>query len=71
MANLIFKFFFITCPDVPPPASASNEDMEGPAEKKELPLHIQIAKDVMERCIHLLSDSNLRTRLKVVKSLLF
>lgn len=45
--------------------------MEGPAEKKELPLHIQIAKDVMERCIHLLSDSNLRIRLKVVKALLF
>ncbi|XDV46511.1 hypothetical protein PO909_014397 [Leuciscus waleckii] len=52
--------------DVPPPASASDEDMEGPAEKKELPLHIQIAKDVMERCIHLLSDPNLRTRLKVL-----
>ncbi|XP_067226920.1 TELO2-interacting protein 1 homolog [Chanodichthys erythropterus] len=52
--------------DVPPPASASDEDVEGPAEKKELPLHIQIAKDVMERCIHLLSDSNLRIRLKVL-----
>ncbi|KAG1926751.1 TELO2-interacting protein 1 homolog isoform X2 [Pimephales promelas] len=52
--------------DVPPPASVSDEDMEGPAEKKELPLHMQIAKDVMERCIHLLSDSNLRTRLKVL-----
>lgn len=48
--------------DIPPP----DEDMEGPAEKKELPLHIQIAKDVMERCIHLLSDSNLRIRLKVL-----
>ncbi|RXN34285.1 TELO2-interacting 1-like protein [Labeo rohita] len=52
--------------DGPPPAS--DEDTDGPAEKKELPLHIQIAKDVMERCIHLLSDSNLTIRLKVVKS---
>ncbi|KAK2886169.1 hypothetical protein Q8A67_017006 [Cirrhinus molitorella] len=45
---------------------ASDEDMDGPAEKRELPLHIQIAKDVMERCSHLLSDSNLRIRLKVL-----
>ncbi|KAI2649424.1 hypothetical protein H4Q32_015376 [Labeo rohita] len=52
----------------PPPAS--DEDTDGPAEKKELPLHIQIAKDVMERCIHLLSDSNLRIRLKVVLDIL-
>ncbi|XP_016086871.1 TELO2-interacting protein 1 homolog [Sinocyclocheilus grahami] len=52
--------------DVPPPTSASDEDMDGPAEKKELPLHIQIAKDVMERCIHLLSDSNLGIRFKVL-----
>ncbi|XP_067301617.1 TELO2-interacting protein 1 homolog [Pseudorasbora parva] len=52
--------------NIPPPAPASDEDMEGPAEKKELPLHIQIAKDVMERCLHLLSDPNLRIRLKVL-----
>ncbi|XP_016349594.1 TELO2-interacting protein 1 homolog [Sinocyclocheilus anshuiensis] len=50
--------------EVPPPTS--DEDTDGPAEKKELSLHIQIAKDVMERCIHLLSDSNLRIRLKVL-----
>ncbi|XP_026056024.1 TELO2-interacting protein 1 homolog isoform X2 [Carassius auratus] len=50
--------------EVPPPTS--DEDTDGPAEKKELPLHIQIVKDVMERCIHLLSDSNLRIRLKVL-----
>ncbi|XP_032760531.1 TELO2-interacting protein 1 homolog [Rattus rattus] len=31
-----------------------------------LPVHIQIAKDVMERCIHLLSDKNLKVRLKVL-----
>ncbi|XP_698602.6 TELO2-interacting protein 1 homolog [Danio rerio] len=52
--------------DIPPPASASDEDTEAPAVKKELPLHIQIAKDVMERCIHLLSDPSLRIRLKVL-----
>lgn len=39
-----------TLPDVEPP----------------LPVHIQIAKDVMERCIHLLSDRNLKIRLKVL-----
>ncbi|KAM5245889.1 TELO2-interacting protein 1 homolog [Ctenodactylus gundi] len=39
-----------TCPDVEPP----------------LPVHIQIAKDVMERCIHLLSDKNLKIRLKIL-----
>uniref|UniRef100_A0A8C1XLF4 TELO2-interacting protein 1 homolog n=1 Tax=Cyprinus carpio TaxID=7962 RepID=A0A8C1XLF4_CYPCA len=50
--------------EVPPPTS--DEDTDGPAEKKELPLHIQIVKDVMERCIHMLSDSNLRIRLKVL-----
>ncbi|KFR02921.1 TELO2-interacting protein 1, partial [Opisthocomus hoazin] len=31
-----------------------------------LPAHAQLAKDVMERCIHLLSDGNLRVRLKVL-----
>ncbi|KAF1667892.1 hypothetical protein FQA23_0014199, partial [Aptenodytes patagonicus] len=31
-----------------------------------LPSHAQLAKDVMERCIHLLSDGNLRVRLKVL-----
>ncbi|XP_028745080.1 TELO2-interacting protein 1 homolog [Peromyscus leucopus] len=39
-----------TPPDVEPP----------------LPVHIQIAKDVMERCIHLSSDKNLKIRLKVL-----
>jgi hypothetical protein len=38
-----------TLPDVEPP----------------LPTHIQIAKDVMERCIHLSADKNLKIRLKV------
>uniref|UniRef100_A0A7M4FVU0 TELO2-interacting protein 1 homolog n=1 Tax=Crocodylus porosus TaxID=8502 RepID=A0A7M4FVU0_CROPO len=31
-----------------------------------LPAHAQVAKDVMERCIHLLSDKSLRVRLKVL-----
>ncbi|KAG3263249.1 TELO2-interacting protein 1 homolog [Ictidomys tridecemlineatus] len=39
-----------TLPDVEPP----------------LPVHIQIARDVMERCIHLLSDKSLKIRLKVL-----
>lgn len=38
-----------TVPDVEPPR----------------PVQIQIATDVMERCIHLLSDKNLKIRLKV------
>lgn len=46
--------------------STPDEDVDGPAVKEELPLHIQIAKDVMERCVHLLSDSSLRIRLKVL-----
>ncbi|XP_041060297.1 TELO2-interacting protein 1 homolog isoform X2 [Carcharodon carcharias] len=37
-----------------------------PNVKKELPAHIQIAKDVMERCIHLLSDKSVKLRLKVL-----
>ncbi|XP_021402996.1 TELO2-interacting protein 1 homolog isoform X2 [Lonchura striata] len=31
-----------------------------------MPSHAQLARDVMERCIHLLSDGNLRVRLKVL-----
>nr|XP_056700921.1 TELO2-interacting protein 1 homolog [Euleptes europaea] len=50
----------------PQPAleSASNDpslEMETP-----LPAHAQIAKEVMERCVHLLSDQSLRVRLKVL-----
>ncbi|XP_006881579.1 PREDICTED: TELO2-interacting protein 1 homolog [Elephantulus edwardii] len=37
-----------------------------PSVEPPLPMHIQIAKDVMERCIHLLSDKNLKIRLKVL-----
>ncbi|XP_044118987.1 TELO2-interacting protein 1 homolog [Neovison vison] len=38
----------------------------GPDVEPPPPVHIQIAKDVMERCIHLLSDKNLTIRLKVL-----
>ncbi|NXN33770.1 TTI1 protein, partial [Nycticryphes semicollaris] len=41
----------------------NNSDTEG---ETPLPSHAQLAKDVMERCIHLLSDGNLRVRLKVL-----
>ncbi|KFZ65623.1 TELO2-interacting protein 1, partial [Podiceps cristatus] len=41
----------------------NSSDTEG---ESSLPSHAQLAKDVMERCIHLLSDGNLRVRLKVL-----
>ncbi|NXK24384.1 TTI1 protein, partial [Arenaria interpres] len=41
----------------------NNSDTEG---ETPLPSHAQLAKDVMERCIHLMSDGNLRVRLKVL-----
>ncbi|NXS93009.1 TTI1 protein, partial [Jacana jacana] len=41
----------------------NNSDTEG---ETPLPSHAQLAKDVMERCIHLLSDGNLRVRLQVL-----
>lgn len=40
----------------------NSSDAEGEAP---LPSHAQLAKDVMERCLHLLSDGNLHVRLKV------
>ncbi|KAM5304977.1 TELO2-interacting protein 1 homolog [Glossophaga mutica] len=43
-----------------------DENDTGPHVKPPLPLQIQIATDVMERCIHLLSDKNLKIRLKVL-----
>ncbi|NP_001127219.1 TELO2-interacting protein 1 homolog [Pongo abelii] len=48
---------------VPPKVDENDThpDVETP-----LPLQIQIAMDVMERCIHLLSDKNLQIRLKVL-----
>ncbi|NXK86589.1 TTI1 protein, partial [Formicarius rufipectus] len=41
----------------------NNSDTDGEAP---LPSHAQLARDVMERCIHLLSDGSLRVRLKVL-----
>ncbi|NWX41954.1 TTI1 protein, partial [Steatornis caripensis] len=51
--------------EVPPLAELepNNSDTGG---ETPLPSHAQLAKDVMERCIHLLSDGNLRVRLKVL-----
>lgn len=42
-----------------------DENDTSPSVEPPLPVQIQIATDVMERCIHLLSDNNLRIRLKV------
>uniref|UniRef100_A0A4W4FIH0 TELO2-interacting protein 1 homolog n=1 Tax=Electrophorus electricus TaxID=8005 RepID=A0A4W4FIH0_ELEEL len=42
------------------------EEDESPDVKPELPAHVSVAKDVMERCIHLLSDPSMRVRLKVL-----
>lgn len=47
-----------------PPKMDKNDT--GPSVEPPLPVQIQIATDVMERCIHLLSDSSLRIRLKVL-----
>ncbi|KAM7404304.1 hypothetical protein PAMP_011666 [Pampus punctatissimus] len=53
--------------EVPPPTECEDvEDIGGPDTKAELPSHLSITKDVMERCIHLLSDPSLRLRLKVL-----
>ncbi|XP_003983528.2 TELO2-interacting protein 1 homolog [Felis catus] len=38
----------------------------GPDVEPPLPVQVQIAADVMERCIHLLSDKHLKIRLKVL-----
>ncbi|XP_044840544.1 TELO2-interacting protein 1 homolog isoform X2 [Mauremys mutica] len=53
----------------PPPEPEMNDS--GAAGETPLPAHAQIAKDVMERCIHLLSDKSLRVRLKVLDVLEF
>lgn len=49
----------------PDPPKVEENDTS-PHVEPPLPLHIQIATDVMERCVHLLSDKNLRIRLKVL-----
>ncbi|XP_074867702.1 TELO2-interacting protein 1 homolog [Carettochelys insculpta] len=50
----------------PPEPEMSDPRAEG---EMPLPAHAQIAKDVLERCIHLLSDKSLRVRLQVLKVL--
>ncbi|XP_066558712.1 TELO2-interacting protein 1 homolog [Amia ocellicauda] len=52
--------------EVPLTAPEPDVDMEAPDVKAALPSHITIAKEVMERSIHLLSDPSLRLRLKVL-----
>ncbi|XP_039869855.1 TELO2-interacting protein 1 homolog [Simochromis diagramma] len=52
--------------EVPPTECEDVEDTGSPDVKAELPSHLSITKDVMERCIHLLSDPSLRLRLKVL-----
>lgn len=53
-------------PEVPPPTQCEDvDDIGGPDVKVELPAHLSTTKDVMERCVHLLSDPCLRLRLKV------
>ncbi|KAM8862699.1 TELO2-interacting protein 1 homolog [Spinachia spinachia] len=50
----------------PPTECEDADDIGGPDVKVELPAHLSTTKDVMERCIHLLSDPCLRLRLKVL-----
>ncbi|XP_064155508.1 TELO2-interacting protein 1 homolog [Anguilla rostrata] len=52
--------------EVPLCAEESDVDMGSPDEKAELPSHIAITKEVMERCVHLLSYPSLPIRLKVL-----
>ncbi|XP_024598859.1 TELO2-interacting protein 1 homolog isoform X1 [Neophocaena asiaeorientalis asiaeorientalis] len=47
----------------PPEVDENDTD---PSVQPPLPVQIQIATDVMERCIHLMSDKNLKIRLKVL-----
>ncbi|XP_061128137.1 TELO2-interacting protein 1 homolog [Syngnathus typhle] len=50
----------------PPTDFQEDNDADGCDVEAELPTQLSITKDVMERCIHLLSDSNLYLRLKVL-----
>ncbi|XP_049610971.1 TELO2-interacting protein 1 homolog [Syngnathus scovelli] len=50
----------------PPTDFQEDNDADSCVVEAELPTHLSITKDVMERCIHLLSDSNLYLRLKVL-----
>uniref|UniRef100_A0ABM5G4V8 TELO2-interacting protein 1 homolog n=1 Tax=Pogona vitticeps TaxID=103695 RepID=A0ABM5G4V8_9SAUR len=50
----------------PRTAPEPETDEQRDAEESRLPLPAQMAKDVMERCVHLLSAKRLRVRLKVL-----
>ncbi|KAM8830317.1 TELO2-interacting protein 1 homolog [Synchiropus picturatus] len=52
--------------EAPPPSELPHDDDDDGDKKGELPLHLSVTKDVMERCVHLLSDPDLRVRLKVL-----
>lgn len=60
---MLFFFFFFSEEQSDPPKV--DESDTGPDVEPPLPVQIQIATDVMERCIHMLSDKNLKIRLKV------
>lgn len=59
--HTVLRFAEVFLPPVEEP-QGNDTGAEGEAP---LPAHAQVAKDVMERCIHLLSDKSLRVRLKV------
>ncbi|NXY00207.1 TTI1 protein, partial [Centropus bengalensis] len=52
--------------DEDPPLAKLEPNSSDPEGETPLPSHAQLAKDVMERCVHLLSDGSLRVRLKVL-----
>ncbi|KAB5546693.1 hypothetical protein PHYPO_G00074940 [Pangasianodon hypophthalmus] len=52
--------------ETPPEVKEEEEEEEDPDVKPELPLHVSLAKDVMERCVHLLSHPSMGVRLKVL-----
>lgn len=52
--------------EVPSFAPECDMDEEDVNMKPEVPVHISMAKAVMERCIHLLSHPSLLLRLKVM-----
>lgn len=48
-----------------PEVKQEEDEEESPDVKLDLPLHVSLAKDVMERCVHLLSHPDMGVRLKV------
>ena len=62
---LLLMPLFAEMPAVAPGCEDHSGLEEGPDVKPELPVHVSVAKDVMERCVHLLSHPSIGTRLKV------